>query len=42
MFFERWHWAPSALDGMPISEREELLKALTAIVVAEKRETSKS
>jgi len=27
-FYERWHWRPSDLEGMPISEREELLKLL--------------
>lgn len=40
--YERWHWPPSALEGMPISEREELRKFIKKIAATEKRSIPKT
>ena len=37
LFAERWHWTPSDLDGMLISERERFVEILAAAVAREKR-----
>lgn len=41
-FFERWHWRPSDLDGMPLSERIELHKMLRSIADLERQKAESS